>query len=353
MMRRCFTALAAVIVALATSGKASACENPRQMDGFKTCANVEKAFEEGQLVHYAPDTESSQAQYLADFRKAFPQIKTTFLRLQTGALYARLSAERQAKTYVPDSLILTEIGFALDFQKRGGYARYMSPEMVHYQPHMKSTPEGFFTWDNEIIAGIAYNPNLVKPEEAPASWADMTNPRWTEVINFKLSTSGLQHAVWYNLLKMYGPDYWTKIAALKPRGFDSYVQQFDRMISGQDHVISTAQYSGYLIAKAKGAPIVFVVPKEGLAVAPGVIGVVDKAPHPEVARLFVDWFLGVPGQISMTQSTVNYSARADVPPPPGGIPLSDHKLMVPDDWEAFLKTHSQFVKEWDKITGRR
>ncbi len=352
-MRRCFTALAAVIVALATSGKADACDNPRQMDGFKTCANVEKAFEEGQLVHYAPDTESSQAQYLADFRKAFPQIKTTFLRLQTGALYARLSAERQAKTYVPDSLILTEIGFALDFQKRGGYARYMSPEMVHYQPHMKSTPEGFFTWDNEIIAGIAYNPNLVKPEEAPASWADMTNPRWTEVINFKLSTSGLQHAVWYNLLKMYGPDYWTKIAALKPRGFDSYVQQFDRMISGQDHVISTAQYSGYLIAKAKGAPIVFVVPKEGLAVAPGVIGVVDKAPHPEVARLFVDWFLGVPGQISMTQSTVNYSARADVPPPPGGIPLSDHKLMVPDDWEAFLKTHSQFVKEWDKITGRR
>ena len=350
MIRYCLAAMLAVML---PAGAVSACEKPRQMDGFKTCANVEKAFEEGQLVHYSPDTESSQAQYLADFRKSFPQIKTVFLRLQTGALYARLSAERQARTYVPDSLILTEIGFALDLQKRGGYERYVSPEAYAYRPDMKSSPEGYYTWDNLIIAGIAYNPNLVTQEEAPTSWADMVNPRWTDVINFKMSTSGLQHAVWYNLMKMYGPEYWTKTAALKPRGFDSYVQQYDRMISGQDHVISTAQYSGYLIAKAKGAPVVFVVPKEGLAVAPGVIGVVDKAPHPEAARLFVDWYLGVPGQISMTRSTVNYSPRADVPPPQGGVPLSDHKMLVSDDWEAFLKTHSQFVKEWDKITGRR
>ena len=80
MLRYCLAAMLAVTL------PAWACEKPRQMDGFKTCANVEKAFEEGQLVHYSPDTESSQARYLADFRKTFPQIKTVFLRLQTGAL---------------------------------------------------------------------------------------------------------------------------------------------------------------------------------------------------------------------------------------------------------------------------
>ncbi len=354
MLQRIFRG-AALTAALLLAGTtwAAACEKPRQMDGFKTCANVEKAFQEGDLVHYAPDTESAQAQYLTEFRKTFPQIKTNFLRLQTGALYARINAERQGRTYVPDTLILTEIGFALDFQKRGGYALYPSPELEFYKPHMKSSPEGYFTWDNEIIAGIAYNPTVVKPAEAPTSWQDLLNPRWAGVINVKLSTSGLQHSVWYAMRQLYGPEYWTKTAELKPRGFDSYVQQYDRMVSGQDHVVSTAQYSGYLISKAKGAPVAFVVPKEGLGVAPGVLGVVDKAPHPEVARLFVDWYLGVPGQIAMTKSTLNYSPRTDVPPPPGGEPLSAFKLLIPEDWEAFLKTHAQYVREWDKMTGIR
>ncbi len=332
---------------------ASACEKPRQMDGFKTCADVTAAFAEGELVHYAPDTETAQAQYLAEFRKMFPQIKTTFLRLQTGALYARLNAERQGRTYVPDSLILTEIGFALDFQKRGGYAHYLSPELSAYKPHQKSTPEGYFTWDNEIIAGIAYNPNFVTPAEAPKSWKDLLDSRWAGSINVKLSTSGLQHSVWYTLRERYGAEYWTRFAELKPRGFDSYVQQYDRTVSGQDRVISTAQYSGYLIAKAKGAPITFVVPEEGLGVTPGVLGVVDKAPHPNVARLFLDWYLGVPGQTAMAKATLNYSPRADVAPPPGGQSMVGVKMMVPGDWDAFLKSHSQYVREWDRMTGLR
>ena len=108
-------------VALLFGSHAFACDRPRQMDGFKTCADVDKAFQEGVIVHYAPDPEAEMAGYMATFHKAFPQIQTNFMRLQTGALYARLSAERQGKVYTPDTLMLTEIGFALDFQKRGGF----------------------------------------------------------------------------------------------------------------------------------------------------------------------------------------------------------------------------------------
>ena len=86
---------------------------------------------------------------------------------------------------------------------------------------------------------------------------------------------------------------------------------------------------------------------------PGVLGVVDHAPHPEAARLFLDWYLGVPGQTVMANGIKNYSARADVPPPPGGVPIGDFKLIVPENWDDFLKTHTQFVKEWDKMLGMR
>ena len=110
-----------------------------------------------------------------------------------------------------------------------------------------------------------------------------------------------------------------EFAALEPHAFNSYVQQFDRTVSGQDMVICTAQYSGYLQFKAKGAPIAYVNPTEGQVAAPTLVGAVDHAPHPQAARLFMDWSTGVPGQKAYVAATSLYSARTDVPPPTAGF----------------------------------
>ena len=176
-----------------------ACANPRQMDGFKTCADVAKAEQEGALVLYSPDPEENSAKLMEAFHQAFPKIATNYIRLQTGALYQKLMTERRAKVYQVDVLQLTDMGFVLDFQKRDGYVHYVSPEMAGYKPDFKSSPEGYWTWGSLIIAGLAYNPKLVKPEDAPKSWKDALDPKWSGVINTKTSTSGLQHVTWYEL----------------------------------------------------------------------------------------------------------------------------------------------------------
>ena len=67
----------------------------------------------------------------------------------------------------------------------------------------------------------------------------------------------------------------------------------------------------------------------------------------------MDWILGIPGQKALSEATSLYSPRADVPPPAGGIPITEFKVLAPTDWDAFLKTHTQFVREWDKMTGLR
>jgi iron(III) transport system substrate-binding protein len=262
-------------------------------------------------------------------------------------------AERQAKTYQPDILTLTDMTFVLDFGKRGGWMHYVSPELDGFRPENRSDPPGDWMWGGIIVAGIAYNPTTVKPEEAPKSWQDLLDPRWKGAINVKVSNSGLQHEAWLMMKQVHGDEYWKKFAALEPHAFDSYVQQFDRTVSGQDMVICTAQYSGYLQFKAKGAPIAYVNPTEGQVAAPTLVGAVDHAPHPQAARLFMDWYTGVPGQKAYVAATSLYSARTDVPPPTGGIPITDIKLLMPTDWNAFLKTHAQFVKEWDRMVGMR
>jgi len=353
MIIRRLMALAIGSLFVASAAQAQVCATPRQMDGFKSCANVEKAEQEGQLVVYSTDPEAESEKHLATFRKMFPKIATSYVRLQAGALYAKITAERQAKAYLVDIVQLSDMSLVQDFQKKGGYLPYVSTEMAAFKPEYKSQPEGSWTWGSISMAGMAYNPKLVPADQVPKTWKDALDPVWMDQVTTKTSTSGMQHMTWYALRKIYGPDYWTEFAKLKPKGFDSYVQQFSRTIDGQEKLIHTAQYSGFLLNKAKGAPIEYVYPPEGLVAVPEGWGVVKEAPHPEAAKLYMDWFLGVPGQISYGNALAYNSLRADVPAPPGGVKPAGLKLLFPDDWDAFQKTHTQFVREWDKITGLR
>lgn len=112
---------ASAALLLAPTAWAAACDHPRQMDGFKTCADVEAAEKEGQFILYSTDPETNMAQYLGEFHKMFPKINTNYVRLQAGALYAKVNAERQAKQYLADVMQITDMSFVLDFQKRKGY----------------------------------------------------------------------------------------------------------------------------------------------------------------------------------------------------------------------------------------
>ncbi len=345
--------LASVGLWAPSMANAASCAAPRQMDGFKTCADVAKAETEGAVTFYTTDPEAGSAQVMDDFNKMFPKIKPSFIRLQAGNLYAKLAAERQAKSFMVDVMAISEMTFVTDLQRKGGYLQYESPELPAYRADFKSKPEGFWAWGSLIVAGIAYNPALVPAAEVPTNWTDMALPRWDGVMNLKLSTSGLQHGTWYRLRQLYGNDYWPKVADNKPRAFDSYVQQYDRMVNGQDKVVHTAQYSGYLQFKAKGAKLGFVFPKDGLFVGQQIYGVIADAPHPEAAKLFYDWAMGKPGQIAIQNAHFLSSPRTDTPPPPGGIASSDMKLLFIEDWDDYLKSRPAFVKDWDRMVGMR
>ena len=291
-MRRLLSAAAAALLALGVCGGAQAqgkvCENPKQMTGFKTCANIEKAEAEGAITLYSTDPEKGQVALLKAFTDQFPKIKSSYVRLQAGALYAKVLAEHNAKSNFVDVLVISDMGMVQDFTRRGGFRQYVSPEMAAYKPEYKSKPEGSWTWGCIIISGIAYNPNNVKPEDVPKTWEDLLDPKWKDAMNVKVSNSGLQMSAWYVLKPILGDAYFTKLGEVKPRAFDSYVQQYGRIIDGQDKVIMAAQYSGFVEFKARGAPVAFVAPATGLPSAQQSVGVVSDAPHPNAAELFLD-----------------------------------------------------------------
>ena len=120
--------------------------------------------------------------------------------------------------------------------------------------------------------------------EAPKKWEDLLDPKWKDAINVKVSNSGLQHGVWYVLKPILGDEYFKKFAENKPRAFDSYVQQYGRLVDGQDKIIMGAQYSGYIEFKAKGAPLAFVFPETGVPAVSETYGIVAGRPASQRRR---------------------------------------------------------------------
>lgn len=320
---------------------------------FTTSADIAKAEAEGEVVLYTHDSEPAAAGVMEAFSKDFPKIKGKYLRAQTGALYSKLLAERSAGRFSADVIQFSELSTAIDFQKQGGYAIYDSPQSEAYAPEHLSNPPGAFYWYGVGFAGIAYNSEKIKPEEAPKNWKDMLNPRWANKVSVKQSTSGMQYVQWYELRKLYGDAFWTEFAKLRPRGFDSRAQLFDRLGKGDDSLCMLAEYQGFVLQKQKGSPIVFVAPPDGLPGAPYVQGVADRAPHPEAARLLVDWMMSLRGQTYMQDNKylLYGSVRKDAPPMPDGTRLKDYKLLIPSDPADLAAQHDTFVKSWNSMLG--
>ena len=320
---------------------------------FQTGADLAKAEQEGEVIYYGHDGEAGIAVLLDSFKKDFPRIKTSYVRLQTGALYAKITAERSANRFGVDVLQLSDISPAIDFQKKGGWQQYASPEYGGYKAEYLSTPAGYFGVPGVSFAGISYNRSKVRPEQAPKTWKDILNPAFKDGISAKLATSGMQHAQWYMLRKLYGSDFWQEFAKQRPKGFDARAQLFDRLAKGDDRVCALAEYAGYTLFREKGADIEFVSPADGLPAIAIYIGVVSKAPHPEAAKLFVDWALSKRGQnVYQNEKILLYgSVRNDAGPMPTGKRLSDFKLLFPTDWNDYVASHPVFVKEWNGIMG--
>lgn len=344
----------AIAAASTGVGAAFAQAGPGKMTpaGFETGADLAKAEAEGEVVFYTHDSDPAGAAIVEAFQRDFPKIRATYVRAQNGALFSKVLAERSAGRFTVDVMQFSELSTAFDFRRRNGYQLYHSPQARFYEATSLSDPAGHFFYSGVSFAGIAYNTEKVPEADAPKAWKDLLDPRFRNAVSTKQATSGMQFVQWLELKKLYGEEYWKEFAKLRPRGFDSRAQIFDRLAKGEDKVCALAEWAGYLLVKNKGAPVKFVSPPDGLPATPTIAGVVDKAPHPEAAKLFLDWLMSTRGQeVYQTNQFIYYPSLRKDAPPMGGLKLAEQKLLFPKDVEEYAKNHPGFVKEWNGMMG--
>jgi iron(III) transport system substrate-binding protein len=77
------------------------------------------------------------------------------------------------------------------------------------------------------------------------------------------------------------------------------------------------------IARARNAPVQYVIPTDGVTTYDYYTGIAASSPHREAAELFMNWTMSVRGQRIFAEIG-EYSVRTDVPAPVVlGTPLPD------------------------------
>ncbi|MFN8525281.1 MAG: extracellular solute-binding protein [Chloroflexota bacterium] len=343
---------AAPAAAPAATAPAAAQSAPARAQAGPDPALIEASKKEGKLVWYSPVVEEDKVKHLEAFKAKHPWVDVKeYLRLQTGKLYPKVVEEVSQNVQSCDVLTLSEIALSLDFQKKGFWGEYKSTESGAFDKKWKSQPEGFWVGNWINIAGIAWNTNLVKPDEAPKGWKDLLDPKWKKQINMKDSASGLQYGQYAMIAKLYGESFWDEFAKNQPVGLAGTAQQYETLISGEFKLNGLAQQSTWVQKKKAGAPVEIVFPKDGIPFTSLMHGIVKNAPHPATARLFIDWLLGPEGSEAIAKVSQDYVTRPDAPSPDLIPKFSELNVWFPEDWEKYVADQPAWRDKWNKITG--
>ncbi|MBI4334714.1 MAG: extracellular solute-binding protein [Chloroflexi bacterium] len=162
---------------------------------------------------------------------------------------------------------------------------------------------------------IVINRSMVRPGEI-ASYSDLLNPKWKgKMVMEDPSNIGSGNAWFTGASFLVGLDYFRQLARQEPViGRDSRL--LAEWVARGKYPVGIAIKGEELInLKKAGTPIDLVTPKDGTytTAGAGCLMLVTKAPHPNAARLFVNWALTKEGGAVFSKAHGYQSARLDVP----------------------------------------
>ena len=253
----------------------------------------ESAKKEGQMVFYTSvETEFARALTSA-FEAKYPFIKTDIYRSTHAKILSRMNVERKTGTYNADAISVGEFE-TYHMQKMGFITPYKSPSAAAYPEGFKD-PNGYWAdlYDNLIVT--AYNTTRVKRDELPKRYEDLLHPRWKGRMVFDENEDRWFANMLYLMGEKKGMELMRGLAKqeIAIRGGRSLVTQL--LGAGEyDLQIVAYWYRPYLMKK-QGAPV------DWLSLAPALvalhpISIVNRAPHPNAAKLFIDFVLSEEGQ---------------------------------------------------------
>jgi iron(III) transport system substrate-binding protein len=311
LTRFSFAAIQAMLLCVALSVISYAAESKPawQADWDKT---VKAAEEESALTIYM--TQAFEPVFRDSFQKKFPKIKVTMATGRGPELSQRVMSDRRAERFAVDLYISGNISPLTVFHR----AKILEPikpllllpEVVdtsawYEGKHHYDDPENryIFVFEGTPRSGeITYNTKLVNPSEIKSYW-DLLNPKWKgKIVSVDPLVSGpisAAHIFFYKQPDL-GAEFLRRLHAETDIAIvRSNEQMLDWLSAGKFAFGIGARDID--TAMMQGLPLTQFLPgslKEGSSVTAynGTLSYFNRAPHPNAAKVAVNWLLSREGQ---------------------------------------------------------
>jgi iron(III) transport system substrate-binding protein len=296
-----------------------------------TPALVEAARNEARVILYSamdlPIGEKLGKAFEAQYQGIAVQIE----RAGSERLFQRVDQEFSSGIRTVDVVSTTDASHIIAWKRNGWLAPFVTEDIARHFPPEYRDPDGMSATSRIYLSSIAYNTNLVKPADAPTSYADLLDPKWAgKMIKGHPAYSGTIMTATYELVRELGWDYLEKLSKQRVMQVQSSTDPPKKLSLGERAVMADGNEYGVVLLKEAGQPVEPVYPAEGTPTISGPTGIFATAPHPNAARLFQAWLHTRETQQFFCDFTAQYSLHDQVQPKPGRRRISDIKLMKED-----------------------
>lgn len=257
-------------------------------------ALVAAAKAEGKLTLYTSSVDAETQEIVKSFEARYPFIKVEWLRFPSTTLFTRFAGETEAKTFHADVLYS---GSSQLYQQRPELFHKLTPDLVPNITRVIVPAKNPNYAVGEVLPHIvAYNSGAVSPDDLSKhlkSWKDLADPRWRgkiAMVDPKISTNMVS---WLMLMRQtYGDDWVKGFSANQFRVVTGGPSGAQQVAAGAFQLVVPSVINHSTDIRAQGAPIGLLSPEgptHGLEMA---MGLPLTAPHPNAARLYVNWKLG-------------------------------------------------------------
>ena len=316
---------------------------------MKTLEDAARA--EGTLTWYTGQTDAETAELLGRaFTARHPGVKVAVIRTTGQVAYQRLMLDIKNKTPQCDVFSTTDISHMPALKERQQLSAFTPGNAAHLMPEFAALSDpGHSYVTNASRYFLVYNTKLVKPGDAPKAWTDLLDPKWKNQVGTGHPAFSGCTGVWcVGMRKIHGWEYFEKLAKNNPRIGRSAVDPVTLMTAGEIKV-GLASAATLYRALDKGNPLGVNHPTDGLSLCVTPSAIPANAPHPNAARLFMEWLLSAEYS-KMVAGDGSEPIRADVPPRPDEPPLSSQKV-IPLTVAEIRKGIPEVIEAWRDTFG--
>lgn len=302
-------------------------------DVFAEEAMVAAAKKEGQLTWYTTQIIDQFARpAAAAFEKKYG-VKVNFVRANSNDVALRVLNEAKAGKMQAD--VFDGTGATASLKKEGVVAKW-TPESARRLPKQYIDAEGHWVATNLYVLTPGYNTELIKKGTEPKTFQDLLDPKYKGRIAWNSTASssaapGFIGVVLETMGEEKGTAYLREFAKQQPAGLAVAARQvLDQVIAGEYAIALNIFNNHAVISAAKGAPVDWIPMNPALGVL-SVVSATKDAPHPNAARLFIEFLVSEDGQ-KLFRDADYLPVDANVPP--------KHPALRPDGtkFRAIYKT---------------